>query len=220
MKHILFFFAFGQAVCCFAQKTLSLTEAEQQLQKNNLLLLADQYNISAAQAGVIQARIWELPYMSAEFNAVNPQNNNYFDVGNNGQKGLAIQQLIYLGGKKKNEVAFAKSNVSIAELQFEQLLRTLNYQLRQTFYTVYFDNQKVTGIESKISILDTLLNNYTTQANKGNIPLKEVVRLQALVFALKTDLNTLHRDIIEAQQTLSLLTGITEPIIPTVNEIT
>ncbi len=183
-----------------------------------MLLLAEQFNITAAQAAVIQAKIWELAYVSAELNAINPQNNKVFDVGENGQKVLAIQPLIYLGGKKKNEVAFAKANVTIAELQFEQLLRNLKYQLAQTFYIVFFDKQKVASLESQIGILDTLLINYSIQANKGNIPLREVVRLQSLVLNLKNDRNNLLKDIIETQQTLALLTGISEPIAPQLNE--
>ncbi len=218
MRHIIFLFLSLFSLNCFSQKLLTLKEAEEQLQKNNLQLIAEQYNISASQAAVIQAEIWEQPYLSAEFNAINPQDNRFLDVGGRGQKGLAIQQLIYLGGKKKNEINFAKSNVAIAELEFEQLLRNLKYQLNQIFYSVYFDQQKVKSLDAQISILDTLVNNYSIQANKGNIPLREVVRLQSLVLNLKNEKNNQLKDIIESQQNLSLLTGISETIAPIVNE--
>ena len=197
---------------------MTLNEAEVQLQKNNLLLLAEQYNITASQAAVIQAKIWDQPYVTTDVNAINPQDNRFFDIGDQGQKGLALQQLIYLGGKKKKEVAFAKSNVAIAELQFEQLLRNLKYQLRQTFYNVYFDKQKINSIEAQIAIIDTLVANYNVQASKGNIPLREVVRLQSLVLNLKNEKNNLLKGNSEDQQNLSLLTGISEIIQPIVNE--
>lgn len=203
---------------CFGQKPISINEAELQLQKNNLQLLAQQYSISASQAAVIQAKIWEQPYLSGEFNTINPQDNSVFDIGNAGQKGLAIQQLIYLGGKKKNEISFAKSNVAIAELEFEQLLRNLKYQLSQNFYSVYFDRQKINSLDAQIAIIDTLVINYSVQSQKGNIPLREVVRLQSLVLNLKNERNNLLKDIIEAQQNLSLLTGIQETVVPQVNE--
>jgi outer membrane protein, heavy metal efflux system len=203
----------------FAQKQLTLKEAEEELQKNNLLLLAEQYNIPIAEAAVIQAKIWELPYVSGEFNAINPQNKSVLNVGGKGQKGLAVQQLIYLGGKKKNEVAFAKSNIGIAELQFEQLIRNLKYELAQTFYEVYYDNQKITAIENQLAKLETLYGYYEKQVSNGNIPLKEVVRLQSLILDLKNEKNALLTSTIEAQQTLALLTGVTETIVPSVNEI-
>lgn len=218
MKPTILIFISIFSVHCFGQKPLTISEAEVQLQKNNLLLLAQQYNITASQATVIQAKIWEQPYLSAEFNAINPQGKRVFDIGGKGQKGLAIQQLIYLGEKKKNEINFAKSNVAIAELEFEQLLRNLKFQLNQTFYNVYFDKLKVNSLDAQIAILDTLVKNYNTQANKGNIPLREVVRLQSLVLNLKNDKNNLLKDIIEAQQSLSLLTGMAETVKPMVNE--
>lgn len=200
------------------QKVLSISEAEQQLQKNNLNILAEQYNISAAEAAVIQAKIWERPYFSGEINALNPEKNRNFDIGNNGQKVFAVQQLIYLGGKKKNEIAFAKSNEEIAKLQFEQLLRNLKYQLSQTFYGIYYDRLNIATIENQISQLDTLLTNYEIQSKKGNIALKEVVRLQSLVLNLKNEKNTLVTGMLQAQENLSLLTGVPETIIPIVNE--
>lgn len=203
---------------CFAQKQLTIKQAEEYLQKNNLQLLANQYNISAAQAAVIQAKIWEQPFLSGEFNALNPQDNRVFDVGANGQKGLAIQQLIYLGGKKKNEINFAKSNEALAELEFEQLLRNLKFQLNQTFYNLYFDKQKVKSLDAQIAILDTLVKNYSAQVPKGNVPLNQVVRLQSLVLDLKNEKNNLSKEIIEEGQNLLLLTGISENVEPLVIE--
>jgi outer membrane protein, heavy metal efflux system len=217
-KNIVLFLILSTSLS-FAQKTLTLKEAEEELQKNNLLLLAEQYNIPIAEAAVIQVKIWELPYVSGEFNAINPQNKSVLSVGGKGQKGLAVQQLIYLGGKKKNEVAFAKSNIGIAELQFEQLIRNLKYELAQTFYEVYYDNQKITAIENQLAKLETLYGYYEKQVSNGNIPLKEVVRLQSLILDLKNEKNALLTSTIEAQQTLALLTGVTETIVPSVNEI-
>lgn len=217
-KNIILFLILSTSLS-FAQKPLTLKEAEEELQKNNLLLLAEQFNIPIAEAAVIQAKIWELPYVSGEFNAINPQNKSVLSVGGKGQKGLAVQQLIYLGGKKKNEVAFAKSNIGIAELQFEQLIRNLKYELAQTFYEVYYDNQKITAIENQLAKLETLYGYYEKQVSNGNIPLKEVVRLQSLILDLKNEKNALLTSTIEAQQTLALLTGVTETIVPSVNEI-
>ena len=89
----------------FAQQALSLEDCEKLFVKNNLLLIAEQYNIAAAKAAIIQAKIWQQPYLSGEFNMVNPDAKRAFDVGKNGEMAFAIQQLNYIGGKKKNEVA-------------------------------------------------------------------------------------------------------------------
>lgn len=218
MNKLAFFLFFLSAVKGFSQKSLTISEAEQALQKHNLFLLAEYCNVSASQAAVIQAKIWEQPYVSAELNAFNPETNHFFDIGPQGQKAVAVEQLIYLGGKKKNEIAYAKSNAALAELQFEQLLRTLRLELAQNFYTVYFEQQKVRLLETQIVKLDTLVKTYQEQADKGNIPLKEVVRLQTLSLSLKNDKNTSQKEIIEDQERLKLLTGTDENIQPLVKD--
>jgi cobalt-zinc-cadmium efflux system outer membrane protein len=196
----------------------SLQQTEEAFRQNNLLLLAEQYNINAAQAAVIQARIWELPYLSAELNALNPQQGRAFDVGGRGQKTLAIQQLIYMGGKKKNEIELAKSNAGLAELQFEQLVRTLRFQLRERYYSLYFDLRKIESLASQAARVDTLIQAYAVQVQKGNIPLKDQVRLQSLALNLRNDLASLQRDVIDEQRDLSLLTGLGASIVPVVSE--
>lgn len=201
-----------------AQQKITLEACESALQKSNLLLLAEQFNIEASKAAVIQAKIWDLPVVSGEFNLINPQDGRVLDVGGRGQKVVAVQQLIYLGGKKKNQIEFAKSNIAIAELQFEQLLRNLRYQLHQSYYKVYFDQNKINTFDQQISHVDTLLRAYDAQAKKGNLPLKDVVRLQNLLIALRSDRTEFQKGIIEQQQILSTITGISSPIMPQANE--
>ncbi|GEP49361.1 hypothetical protein FNO01nite_00330 [Flavobacterium noncentrifugens] len=212
---IVAFFCFGIAV---AQQNFTLKDCDDALQKNNLQLLAQQYNISAAQAGIIQAKIWEQPVVTADVNAYNPEARRYFDIGTNGQKFFAVEQLIYLGGKKKNEIRFAKTNAEIAGLQFEELLFNLKGQLHRSFYSVYFDNKKIAAIELQISQIEALLKSYEVQADKGNIPLGDVVRLQSLVLNLKNDRIEIIRNNTSERQNLNFLTGIDGIITPSINE--
>ncbi len=198
----------------YAQEPMKIAACEQLFVKNNLLLLAEQYNIDIAKAGVVQAKIWDLPYLSGEFNAVNPQDGRVFDIGNSGQKAIAVQQLIYLGKKKKNEVDFAKSAIGIAELQLEQLLRNLRYQLRQSFYTIYFEQQKGRSIGNQISQIDTLVRAYSVQTQKGNLPLRDLVRLQSLSLDLKNDFLATQKTINSQQETLKIILGSTANIVP------
>ena len=198
----------------FADQKLTLSECEALFRKNNLLLLAEQYNITASKASVIQARIWEQPYLSGEINAWNPEQSKLFDVGKQGQKVAAIQQLIYIGGKKRNEIAFAKSNVVLAELQFEQLLRDIRYQLHQSFYTLYFDQQKINSLDLQVLNIDSLVMAYNAQADKNNVSLKDVVRLQALSLTFRSDLLDIQKSINEQQKNIQLITGVPDIIEP------
>ncbi|WP_336516210.1 TolC family protein [Pollutibacter soli] len=198
----------------FAQKQLTIEQCETFFLKNNFLLIAEQYNIVASQAGVVQAAIWEQPYFNAEFNFVNPEAGAVFDVGKNGQKAFAIQQLIYLGGKKKSEIALARSNQAIAEMEFEQLVRQLKFEIATSFYTLFFEINKASSIEEQLQNVDRLTDAYAEQVKRGNIALKDLVRLQSLSLNIKSQLSAIRQNIFQAQSNLKLLTGLDSLIVP------
>ncbi len=219
MKQFLFIaLVYFNIVFVFGQKPYTLEQCEALFQKNNLELLAEQYAISSAKANVIQAKIWEHPYISGEINAINPQHKRYFDAGSSGQKTLAIQQLIYLGRKKKKEVDFAKSNATIAALQYEQLLLNLRFEIHQNFYGLYFNQLKFKSINAKMANIDTLITVYSAQEQRGNVSLKDVVRLQSLSLTFKSDLMEIQQEIFQQQENLKILTHTDEYITPIVNE--
>jgi outer membrane protein, heavy metal efflux system len=197
-----------------AAVTLSLGLCDSLFVKNNLLLLASQFNLDAQTAAVIQAKLWENPYATAELNAIDPENNMYFHTGKDGQKAFSIQQLIYLGNKKHNEIELAKADAGIAALEYLDLLRELRYQLRSSYFSIYYDNLTLGFLDFQISNLDTLVNAYSVQTNNGNIPLKDLVRLQSLYFTLKNNRSDLFNNITNEQQKLTLITGSDSIIVP------
>ncbi len=210
-----FLFLFTVAVTnVHAQPKMSLQECENTFLKQNLFLLAEHYNIEAAKAQVIQAGIWENPYFTADINAADPENKKAFNFGKQGQKSLAVQQLIYLGGKKKNEVQLARTNVQMAELAFTDLLRNLRFQLRTSFFSLYYDRVAVDALDTQVSQLDSLIRMYSIQVQKGNIPLKDLVRLQSLYLSIKNDRTALVNNTIEEQNKLLLLLGGSHPVLP------
>ena len=201
-----------------AQKTFTLEECESQFLKNNLFLLASQYNIDASKALTIQARIWDNPTITAELNAYNPERNQYFDIGKEGQKAFGIEQLIYLGGKKRNEIKLAQTNEKLAELQFNDLLRTLKLQLRKSFYTVYYNSKSLETTDNQLSHIEDLINSYTAQVQKGNLPLRDLVRLQSLYLNFKNERMEVVNDNIEEQGNLKLLLNTQENVLPEVSK--
>lgn len=199
-----------------AQRQMSLLDCENAFQTNNLQLLAQQYNINMADADIIQAKIWELPQLSGQINAYNPQDKKVFDVAH--AKAAQVTQLIYMGGKKKNEIAFAKSNKELAQLQFSQLLVDLKTQLRTTYYNLYYQKLKLENVNKQLGYMKELLSAYKVQSAKGNVSLKDEVRLQSIVIQLNNDKVDINKNIIAVEQTLKVLTGITEDIEPQLSE--
>jgi cobalt-zinc-cadmium efflux system outer membrane protein len=119
-----------------------------------------------------------------------------------------------LGGKKRNEVAIARTNTDIAELEFADLLRNLKLQLRQTYFSVYYQNLSYKSILKQLSNLGSLIISYQTQVQKGNIPMKDLVRLQSLNLNLVNQKSELYENIVDFQSKLALITGLSATIIP------
>ncbi|MBF4487628.1 TolC family protein [Flavobacterium sp. CSZ] len=207
---------FGPVV--LAQKTVTLQDCESQFLKNNLFLLASQYNIDASKALTIQSRIWDNPTLTAELNAYNPERNQYFDIGKQGQKAFGIEQLIYLGGKKRNEIKLAQTNEKLAELQFNDLLRTLKLQLRKSFFTVYYNKKSLETTDNQLAHIEDLINSYSVQVQKGNIPLRDLVRLQSLYLNFKNERMEVVNENIEEQANLKLLLNSAENIVPDISK--
>lgn len=194
-------------------QSLTLEGAESLFRKNNLELLAAHFGIDAANASIIQAKLWQNPVVYGEINAIDPSNNRVFHDGRSGEKVLVVQQLIYIGGKKRNEIELAKSNSRLALLEFEDLLRQLKYRLRVNYYSIYFDEQTIINLEKQLAHVNELIEAYNEQAEKGNVPFKDIVRLQSFYMELQNEKTRLREQILEDKKNLKVLLGTSENII-------
>lgn len=190
----------------YSQKNITLAQCEDVFLKNNLYLLANHYNIDISEAQVLQAKIWDQPQFGFEMNAWAPnEEQKIFNAGKDGEKAGYVQQLIHIGGQRKNQIDLAKSNAKLAAIDFEILLRDLKFQLRKSFFEIYFDSKSINEINLQLEHLNSLINAYSEQTNKGNIALKDLVRLQNLQLNLKTDRTDLANSLNENQKVINLL---------------
>lgn len=184
----------------------------------NLSLLASKYNIDINQVLVKQQKIWDNPSFSAELNLYNPSIRRWFDVGANGQKIFSVEQVIKIAGQRNKAAKWAQENVHISEYEFLDLIRNIKFTLHQNLYSLYFNRRTIDTYTRQLSLLDTIIKAYDIQFQKGNIPLKEVLRLKAIYYQLNNDRTILLNQVIEGENTLKILLGTTLPVVPVVNE--
>ncbi len=182
-----------------------MESAEKMFAEKNLLALASRYQVEATKALEIQARLYPNPVVSAELNLIDPQNEKYFHVGPTGQKLVAVEQLILLGGKRHKEIELSKMNSMISELEFEDLLRNLRLTLHNNLYGVFFNQQAVKKFDQQLTLLDSIIVSYDTQAKKGNIPYKEVIRLKSIYIRINNEKTAFLNEILDQQKTLQIL---------------
>ncbi|MDR0801199.1 TolC family protein [Fluviicola sp.] len=204
------------SVRLFAQDTLhlSLQKADSIFLTKNYYLLAASMNIEAKRAQILQAKVYPNPIFTADINAYDPENKQAFHVGKTGEKNFQLEQLIILGGKRRAEIEIAKTNTGIAELEFQQLVRELKFRLHSDLYTIGQQDFLLKKYAKQLNLLDTLLKSYEVQANKGNIPLKEVVRLKGAYIQLNNDRAELFKEYILTQTDLQILLQTSSFVLP------
>lgn len=173
----------------YSQKThpFTLAQVDSIFLKNNLLLLAQAYNVEVQKAFALQARAYPNPLFTADVNAYDPQNEKTFHVGPTGQKSFAVEQLILLGGKRKAEIELARQNEKLAVLELEDLLRNLQYQLHTSFFNLNRQRNTLEKFNRQLQLLDTLIASYDMQSRKGNLPPKDVIRLKSVYFKINNE---------------------------------
>lgn len=184
--------------------SLSLEDAENIFIKKNLLLLSQRYQVSAARAGEIQAKLYPNPAFSTELQ-VKAQGRPWFDWGSNGQKTFGVDQLILLAGKRNKRIQLATEDTRQAEFALYDLMRTLKYQLRQSFITLAYANILSEQLSRQIQLLQHIVTAYEEQSAKRNVSMKDVVRLKTELIQLSSQQNDILNSTIDARQTMQLL---------------
>ena len=185
---------------------ITLPEAEQQFAKTNFSLLAQKFNIEASKAQIIQAQLLPNPTINLEQTVIPSANvANSETIGAFGQRAIQIQQLILIGGKRNKQVAVAKIGAEMSEYQFSELVRELVFQLRSNFYAIHY-LQKTLGIYTQeIQNITRLVSAYKEQVEKGNIPVKEVIRLESFLITLQTEQTNISKQIIDNESVIKIL---------------
>lgn len=199
-----------------AQDTLhlSIRRADSIFLAKNYYLLAASMGVEAQRAQIIQAKIYPNPVFTADLNAYDPVSNQAFHVGKTGQKVFQLEQLIILGGKRHAEIELAKTNTGIADLEFQQLVRELKFRLHSDLYTIGQQDFLLRKYTNQLNLLDTLMKSYELQADKGNIALKEVVRLRGAYIQLNNDRTQLFQEYLQTQTDLQILLQTNAVVLP------
>jgi cobalt-zinc-cadmium efflux system outer membrane protein len=188
---------------------LSLPAMEKIFLDSNLTLLAGHYGVDAQKALIDQAKVWDNPMLNTD--QVIAANGKFFPYGKNpdgtysGQYYIQVQQLIKTAGKRGKLINLATTNAKLSELQLQDVLRNLRYQLKVDYYTILQQLGTKTIYETQRTQLNKLLAGMDAQFSAGNISQKDYLRIQALLIALEQDITDLNKDIEDNEHDLKIL---------------
>ncbi len=185
--------------------SMTLPAAEKVFLDNNLLLLAQKYNVSAQKALVYQAKLIPNPNFSISHGLYSGTLNQFFPTGANDETAAQLSQLILLGRKRNKQIKIAQANADLTEYQFFDLLRTLKFTLRSDFFNIYYLQQSAKAYDKEIVSLQQVVTAFNELSGKGYIAEKEVIRIKAQLYSLQTEYSTLQNQINDVQSEMKLL---------------
>ena len=209
--------------CVTAQTdTIYITsaQAEDLFIRQNLLLIAERLNIDIADAAIMQAKLWPNPTLSIEdVNLWSTEEHRDEMAGiipsgaiaPNTQFAVGIEQVIVTGGKRRKLVEMEQVSRDIAVQYFEELLRSLKVELRNACAEMLYLQEYRIVLEKQRTNLDALIGNYRNQAAQGNISRSELLRLQASLLGIRSEINELQREMNQQQRDLKTLLNISTP---------
>ena len=192
--------------------TLSIPEAEKMFLQNNLPLLAAKYNVDANKALIQQAKLWDNPILQTDQNVYDGKFFRH-KIENGQQYGqifIQVQQLIRTAGKRNKLAQLATDNSTLAQEQFNDILRGLRFTLQSDFLeTAHL--QKIKKVyDAEITEVERLVKAMDEVYKLGDISLKENMRLKALLFNLQNELVNIHTQLIPLQNEIKLILQSTE----------
>ncbi len=202
---------------------LTLSQCERSFLDSNFLLLAQKYNVEATRALIIQAKVFPNPNASYSQTLYNSTAKRWFPTPGSeiGEEIVGFSQLIQIAGKRNNAIKLAKANTTLSEYQFFDLIRTLKYTLRSDFFNIYYLLQSARVYDTEINALQKIADAYDAQKAKAYISEKDVVRIKAQLYSLRSEYNDLRNQINDQQSELRLLLQVRHQfIIPMVDTAT
>lgn len=208
---------------------LSRAQYEELFLKQNLLLMAEKFNINQADALLLQAKLWPNPSLSIDevnlwstkkqlANLDSPLPPIFGSFAKNTQFSVQIEQLIQTAGKRKKLIAMEQVSVDLAKRQFEDLLRNLKFEFRNNLtHLQYLQLYRDVFIQQQQSV-QKLLKSYQKQVENDNVSQGEFMRLKGLQLELSKEINELAKERNEAETELKILLNLAGPTTLFVNE--
>ncbi len=198
---------------CVAQTdtlTLQYEEAKTILLKDNLKILSAYYDISIAEADVVQAKLWRNPTFVWNQDLYSIARNEYFNYQN--QFLIQIEQVFSVSGKHTWGVRMAKLDRERNKLQLQDVLRGLVFELGQKYIQLDALEQKQRLYAETVKKYDILIENCEIKLKAGAISSNEVLRLKSERIGVKSEALNNQNDVLEIMSDLRQLLNLKETV--------
>jgi cobalt-zinc-cadmium efflux system outer membrane protein len=210
-----FLFYLGFACCILAAQppaVVTLEEAIREAASSNLELAAARYDISVAEARQITARLRPNPVMTVSGDHLDLLGTGYTALNNAGPNEFSYRTdfILERGGKRSARMELAALGKSVAELQFEDAIRRLVFDVEIAFVDVQAAKENLALAEDNLRSLSGIVTVNTERVRTGDLAVVELDRSQVAAMQYQTAVRQAELQLRQAKNRLQLLLGRTE----------
>ncbi|MBI3811224.1 MAG: TolC family protein [Nitrospirae bacterium] len=159
---------------------MTLADALEFFQRQNLELVAERFQVEASRADVLTAGLLPNPQLSINGTFINPR----ADQLAGSQFSARLDYLIETAGKRRLRHEAAEAGARAREQQFIDVTRQLIMEVKQAFYSVLLAREHLTLAKENLERFEEILRVNTIRFERGGISEAELIktRLQKLDF--------------------------------------
>jgi cobalt-zinc-cadmium efflux system outer membrane protein len=197
------------APCLGQSAPVTIDDAIHEALEKNLNLLAERFNISVADARIVQARLKPNPVLSMGLDYQNVFRQDWTLSGGQGppEWNARVDYLVERGGKRERRVELAQGVKAVAQLQLLNTTRQLVYDVQSAFVDVQAAKESVTLARANLASLEAIVKVNTDRVNAGDLARVDLVRSRVAAVQFKTALAAAELKLKTAKSRLQLLIG-------------
>jgi outer membrane protein, heavy metal efflux system len=211
---LLCFCVLSAKLCSYAQNmdtlVLPYNEAKKILLRDNLKILSGYYDISLAEADLVQSKLWRNPYFVWNQDMYSVNRNDYFNFKL--QTLIQVEQVFSISGKHVNGVRLAKAGIKQSKAQLQETLRGLLYELGAVYMELYGLQKKQKLYKNTLEKYKTLIESAENKLRVGAMSKNEVLRLKSEQLATKSDALKNQNEVLQDMSKLRQLLNFRENV--------
>jgi cobalt-zinc-cadmium efflux system outer membrane protein len=174
---------------------LTIEDARSRLLAHNLSLLAEQFNVSDAEADAVQARVWNNPNFVWNSDMYSIEKNEYLNYKN--QVLVQLEMMVPFTGRISKATRVADLNVEEQKLNLENTIRDLLFAFATQYNGLAIAQERAKYFREVAQAYDRLIEAAEMNEAVGNFSGSEVVRLKSERMSIQAHMLEIDRGILE-----------------------
>lgn len=179
------------------------------------VILAQREEANALRFDAEQAGLAPNPDVNAEFPLYTRSLGTWFDLTRHGQFSAAISQQLPIAGVRSAESSSLRSQAEAADEAVKQQTQFVLRDVSAEYTTLFYARRTTEALSHQLELLQPIIDGMRTQLDKGNVAMRDLLRIQAAAYAIDQDRAEAVRTAAAAETRIRSLAGLEGPLLPT-----